>query len=280
MNKKARLVAKNSVYRVLLIAYGIVVIVPFLMLVINCFKTNEEFYANVWALPSSLSLFNFVEAFERANMGRYIFNSVFVSVMGVALNLMLGAMVSYVIARRMKKHANKLYNLYLVGLLAPQIVSIIPQFFMARYMGLFDTLWILILSYAAMELPFCVFTLTAFFKSLPGELDEAATIDGASPATVFTRIMLPLARAGLITVGVFVFLSCWSEYTRALAFIGSDHNKTISLAIMIFRPVSGFKVDWGVLCAACVIFILPVIVVYAFAQRRLIDGLTAGSVKG
>ena len=266
--------------RVPLVLFLVVVVTPFLMLIINSFKTNAEFYANVWALPSSINFDNYLGAFQKASMGLYMLNSVIVSAASVVLNLGLGAMASYAIARRHLKSSKKLYNLYLVGLLIPQIVGIIPLFFMARILHLFDTLSILILSYTAMEIPFCVFTLVAFFKSLPYELEEAACIDGANDWQVFGKIMLPLAKPGLITVGVFAFLDFWSEYTRALAFISSDAKKTIPLAIIKFKPVSGFKVDWGLLCAACMIFIVPVIVVYAIYQRKLIDGLTAGSVKG
>ncbi len=280
LNSNAGKRVRGTLLRIPLILYAVMVLVPFLMLLLNSFKTNAEFYENVWALPKRLSFANFIEAFRVADMGLYMWNSAVVTVAAVALNLALGAMVSYAIARRGLRSAKKLYNLYLLGLLIPQIIGIIPLFLMARIFHLFNTLSILILSYAAAELSFCVFTLVAFFKNLPGTLEEAATIDGAGDFQVFSRIMLPLARPGLITVGVFTFLGFWSEYTRALAFISSPEKRTIPLAILTFKPVSGFKVDWGLLCAACVIFIVPVIAVYGVFQRKLIGGLTTGSVKG
>lgn len=280
MKKKMKAICKALLIRVPLVLTSIVVIIPFLMVVINSFKTNAEFYEDVWALPKSFSFENYIGAFEKSSMATYIMNSVIVSGISVAVLLALAGMISYAIARRGLRWSKKLYNLYLVGLLIPQIVGIIPLFLMARVFNLFDTLTILILSYAAMELPFAVFTLTAFFKTLPGEMEEAASIDGANNWQILLKIIMPLSKPGMITVGIFAFLDFWSEYTRALALLSSESKKTIPLAIMKFKPVSGFKVDWGLLCAACIIFIIPVIIVYAVYQRKLIDGLTAGGVKG
>lgn len=280
MRQSIKDIRNGILLRIPTILLTVVFLVPFTMLFITSFKTNAEFYENVWALPKTLNFFNFIEAFRVSEMGLYMTNSVYVTVLAVLINLMLGAMVSYAIARRNLRSSKRIYKFYLLGLLIPQIIGIIPLFLIARLLNLFNTLTMLILSYSSSEISFCVFTLVAFFKTLPGDLEDAAKIDGASNTQLFTRIMLPLARPGLITVGVFTFLGFWSEYTKALALISSPDKRTIPLAILEFKPVMGFKVDWGLLCAACVIFIVPVIVVYAIFQRKLIGGLTSGSIKG
>ncbi|HHW32489.1 MAG TPA: carbohydrate ABC transporter permease [Clostridiaceae bacterium] len=278
--KRLKFFRRTFFIRFILILYSIIVIIPFLMIFINSFKTNREFYESIWALPRRLNFDNYVLAFEQANISQYFLNTVIVCVTSVILTLSLSTMVSYAIARRKMKSGPKLYFLFLIGLLIPQIVGIVPLFLMARVFRLFDTLFILILSYATATIPFCVFVLTAFFKTLPSDLEEAARIDGASNTHVLISIMTPLAKPGLITAGVFCFLDYWSEYMKALAFIATPSRKTISLGMLTFKPVSGFKIDWGVLCAACVLFILPVVVVYAVFQRNLLDGLTAGAIKG
>ncbi len=273
-------IAAKILVRILLIAFLLMIVIPFVPVVLNSFKTNAQFYESIWSLPTSLALTNYESAFAKSDITRAMLNSGVVCGVSVALTILLGSMAAYVLARRHIRQEKKVTNLYLIGLLIPQVVGIIPQFFLARILNLYDNLLMLIFTYTAFELPFAVFLLTAFCRTLPDDLEEAATIDGAGPFQTFLRIIFPLTRPGLITVGIFGFLDFWSEYARALVFISSDTKKTIALAIMTFKPLMGFKIDWGVLYAVCIMFILPVVILYAIFQRRLIDGLTAGGVKG
>ncbi|MDD3932075.1 MAG: carbohydrate ABC transporter permease [Clostridiaceae bacterium] len=269
--------------RFILLFWSVVVVIPFAMLLLTSLKTNPEFYANVWALPQDLFgslVINYREAFARGSIGTNFLNTVYIDTVALIITLTLSAMVSYVIARRPLRFAPKLYYLYLVGLLIPAMVGLTPMFIMARFLGLFDTRFILILLYGTSTIPFCVFVMTAFFRSILNELEEAASIDGANLWHIFGRIILPLVKPAFITAGIFCFLDYWSEYMKGLMFVVSAEKKTISMGMLTFKIVSGFKIDWGVTAAACILFILPVLVLYIAFQRHLIGGLTDGSVKG
>jgi ABC-type glycerol-3-phosphate transport system permease component len=151
---RTKMAIRNSIIRLILVLYSIIVIIPFLMIFINSFKTNREFYESIWALPKNLNLDNYVMAFRQANMGQYFMNTVIVCVGSVILTLVLSTMVSYAIARRNIKFGPQLYFLYLVGLLIPQIVGIVPLFLMARVLRLFDTLTIL--PFSVIRTPFSI----------------------------------------------------------------------------------------------------------------------------
>jgi N-acetylglucosamine transport system permease protein len=270
----------HNIVRLLLIVFLLIIVIPFVPVVLNSFKSNAQYYESIWSLTTSLALTNYTAAYAKSDITRAMLNSGLVCAVSVFLTIILGSMVAYILARRHIRYEKRITNLYLIGLLIPQVVGIIPQFFLARIFNLYDNLLMLVFTYTAFELPFAVFLLTAFCRTLPDDLEEAATIDGAGPFQTFLKIILPLTKPGIITVGIFAFLDFWSEYARALVFISSETKKTIAIAIMTFKPLMGFKIDWGILYAVCILFILPVIILYAIFQRRLIDGLTAGGVKG
>lgn len=269
--------------RILMIFISALILVPFGMLVLTSSKSNAEFYKGIWYLPQDLFAnitFNYSEAWARGNFGSSFMNSVMVCGVSLVLCLGLSAMVSYAITRRKLRVSGLITTLFLLGLLIPSMVGLTPQFIMARFAKLFNTRLILIITYTASCMPFSVFVMTAFFKTLPSSLEEAAAIDGASPWRIFGTIILPLVKPALVSAGIFVFLDYWSEYMRGLMFIVDPTKQTIAMGMLAFRMVSGFKIDWGVTCAACIIFIAPVLVLYLFFQEQISGGLTAGSVKG
>lgn len=269
--------------RILLILWSVIVLLPFAMLFLTSTKTNEEFYAGLWTLPKDIVhsvAENFSGAWQQANMGIGFVNAIVISGAALLLTLALGSMVSYAIARRNLRQEKTLSTLFLLGLLIPAMVGLTPMFIMARFMGLFDTRLILVLLYTAMELPFCVFVMTSFFRTVPHELEEAAFIDGASPWMTFFKIIVPIVRPAFVSAGIFAFLDFWSEYMYGLMFIMDPKKVTVAMSILQFKTGSGVKVNWGVTSAACVIFIAPVLVVYCIFQKQLMGGLTAGSVKG
>ena len=269
--------------RLMMILWSLVIIVPFAMLFLTATKTNEEFYANVWALPRHLAssvAYNFLEAWERGNFGVNFVNTVVIVGGAMFMALTLSAMVSYAITRRHLRCAKALNSMFMISYLIPCMVGLTPLFIMARFMGLFDTRMIMILTFGARAIPFCVMIMVSFFKTIPHQLEEAAYIDGASPWRTFGQVILPLVRPAFVTAGIFLFIDFWSDYMYGLMFISDKAKNTISMGMLSFRVVSGFKIDWGVTCAACVIFIAPILVLYAIFQKQIIGGLTAGSVKG
>jgi N-acetylglucosamine transport system permease protein len=270
----------TNLFRLIFIIYGIVVLLPFVWLLYNTFKSNMEFNLNIWSLPSRLRWENYRLAFEKANVGVYMINSVIITCIAVLLNVGLSAALSYVISRFRFWGRDFIYKLILAGLLMPRILTVIPYFFLMREMSLFNTRASVIIAYTFWGMPFAVFLLVAFFKTLPQELEQAAMIDGCSYWKTFTLIMLPLARPGLITVSVFNFLEFWSAYILPLTLIADEVRKPVSLGLVEFSSGVGIRQDWGAMFAACIICILPILLVYTIFQRKLVAGLTAGSLKG
>lgn len=280
MRKKSTSWITRLVIRILLLLYSCSIIVPFFYMLMNSFKTSREFYADIWSWPSNIDLTNYIAAVEKTKLHTFALNTFYICIGAVVLNLLMAAMISYVITRLNVRFGGALYKYFLVGLLIPQIIAVLPLFMISRVLGLYNTRSILIIAYAVFELPFAVFVLTAFFKTLPQELEQAAKIDGAGYFMTFVKIILPLAKPGMITVGVFGFLDYWNEYILPLTLIVDDPKKTVSMAILKLQVATSVKQDWGALFAACILVVVPVLVIYGIFQRNLTEGLTAGSIKG
>lgn len=271
------------VIRIMMIVWSLLIIVPFAMLFLTSTKTNAEFYESIWALPKNLFssiAYNFSEAWIRGNFAANFMNTIIIVGGAIVLSMALSAMVSYAIARRKLRIGNALEDMYSISYLIPCMVGLTPLFLLARFLGLFDTRMIMILTFAARAIPFCVMIMAPFFRTVPTQLEEAAYIDGATPWRAFLQVILPLVRPAFVTAGIFLFIDYWSDYMYGLMFISDPGKNTISMGMLAFRVVSGFKIDWGVTCAACVLFIAPILLMYAVFQKQIMGGLTSGSVKG
>ncbi|MEI6430912.1 MAG: carbohydrate ABC transporter permease [bacterium] len=296
----------------LLIVYLIAVVAPMAWVFLTSAKSTQEFYKNPIGLPTLVTApdtatFNaFAENYEKAwvgsNFSRYFVNSVIVVSISLILILLLGSMTAYALARFEFRGKNFLYALFLAGLLIPMQLILIPLFFqfsdmgeamteffapLARALGLgkltislHDSHFGLILIYVAASLPFTVFTLTAFFRTLPNELREASLMDGASEYRTFFQVMLPVGKAGLVTVAIFNFLGLWNEYLFGLVFLSDDRLKTLPLGLASISMQAQYKSDFGLLFAGLVIAMLPTLITYIFLQEQLTKGITAGAVKG
>lgn len=271
------------VIRIMMIVWSLLIIVPFAMLFLTSTKTNAEFYESIWALPKNIFssiAYNFSEAWIRGNFAANFMNTIIIVGGAIVLSMALSAMVSYAIARRKLRIGNALEDMYSISYLIPCMVGLTPLFLLARFLGLFDTRMIMILTFAARAIPFCVMIMAPFFRTVPTQLEEAAYIDGATPWRAFLQVILPLVRPAFVTAGIFLFIDYWSDYMYGLMFISDPGKNTISMGMLAFRVVSGFKIDWGVTCAACVLFIAPILLMYAVFQKQIMGGLTSGSVKG
>lgn len=269
--------------RLFMILWSILIIIPFAMMFLTSAKTNEEFYAGIWNLPKNPGetlAANFSAAWAKGNFGANFLNTVIIVGCALFVALLLSVMVSYAIARKEFKGKQTVHTLLLIGLLTSCMVGLTPMFILARFLGLFNTRFVLIILFAARAMPFCCFIMISFLKSIPYELEEAAMIDGATNSKIFTQIIIPLTRPAFVSAGIFLFIDYWSDYMYGLMFISSKSKNTISMGMLQFRVVSGFKIDWGVTCAACVIFIAPILLLYILFHKQVMGGLTAGSVKG
>lgn len=271
---------KLNLLRVVLIIYSVIVLIPFLWIIINSFKSNQEFYSGIWSLPRVLLWENYTKAWEIASLGDYFINSIIVVVLSLILNIFLASMASYTIARFDFICRDLIYKIFLGGLLVPTLLPIIPLFFLFRDLKLYDTRIGLVLVNAIYRLPFALFVLIPFSKTLPRELEDSAKIDGCSYFMAYRKIMLPLTKPGLITVGVFNFIYIWNEYLFVLTLIADDTKRTLPLGIVKLATTAQVKTEWGALFAGIITVLLPTIIVYGFFQTRLVGGLTTGSLKG
>lgn len=272
--------AFNGISQTLLIVWAILVIFPFLWMLMTAFKTDQEILFSPWRLPHALQWDNFDRAWTKAHIGRYFFNTVVVLAGSLTGTLIISAMAAYVLARFDFPGKTFLFYLFIAGLMFPVFLALVPLFFLVQDLHMTATYQGLILVYIAYSLPFTIFFLTGFFKTLPSEVAEAAIVDGASQYRVFFDIMLPMAKPGLIAMGIFNFLGQWNQFLLPLVLMPDAKKYVLSQGLAFLAIQQGYQNDYGALFAAMVITMLPTLAVYVLFQKRLESGLTAGALKG
>jgi N-acetylglucosamine transport system permease protein len=272
-----RAVAATS--HVLLSVWSIVVIVPFLWVLLSSFKTTKEILASPFALPAHWSFDNYAHAWTDAGIRRFFLNTVVVVGVALVLVMMLGSMCAYVLARFVFPGVRFIYYLMLAGLTFPIFLAIVPLFFILKNAGLLNTLPGLIMVYVAFALPFTVFFLHAFFKTLPDDVYEAALMDGAGEWRAFFLIMLPMARPGMAAVAIFNFLGLWNQFLLPVALNTDPNRYVLTQGMANFASQAGYAVDFGALFAAVVITVVPVLIVYVIFQRRLEGSVSRGTFR-
>lgn len=264
----------------LLLVWTLLTVYPFLWMIITSFKSDQEIFFSPWSWPAAPQWDNFARAWTDASIGRYFLNSLIVVAGSLTLTLLLSAMAAYVLARFPFPGNRLIYYTFLVGLMFPVFLALVPLFFVVRDLHLLGTYQGLILVYTAYSLPFTVFFLHGFFRTLPNEVAEAAIIDGASPYRVFFEIMLPLAQPGLIAVGIFNFLGQWNQFILPLVLMPDPNRYVLSQGLAFLAIQRGYESDWSALFAGLTITMAPTLVVYIIFQRRVQQGLTVGALKG
>jgi len=264
----------------LLIFWSVVVIFPFLWMLMTSFKSNTEILFSPWDLPTALKWENFSTAWNEARIGRYALNSVIVVAMSLTGTLLISSMAAYVIARFQFPGNRFLFYLFMAGLMFPVFLGLVPLYFLMSDLHIKDTYHGLALVYIAYSLPFTIFFLTGFFKTLPGEVAEAAIVDGASQYQTFFQIMLPMAKPGLIAMGIFNFLGQWNQYLLPLVLMRDVDKQLLAPGLGALAISQGYQNDYGALFAAMTLTMVPTLIVYIVFQRRLESGLTAGALKG
>ncbi len=267
--------ASSAKYLVLTL-FGMTTFYPFIWLFFNAFKEQYEIYSNPFGLPARWLFQNLADAWKMARISTAFMNSILVSFTSVLLIIMMGALASYAISRKMVP--KWVYSYFSMGIMIAAHTVLIPTFSILKSMQLFDKPLALILVYTAANVSLAIFILVGFMNSLPIAVEEAATIDGCSRFRTFVRIVLPMSKSGLATVGTLTFLNCWNEYLFAFVIIRSNSFKTLTQSVMGLQGQYASNV--AMLCAGLFIAILPVIVMYCLFQEQVIKGLTAGAVKG
>jgi multiple sugar transport system permease protein len=230
--------------------------------------------------PTQWTLENYRGIFETADFTRALINSIVVAVITTVIAVVLGSMAAYAVARLRFPGKRALVGISLLIAMFPVITLVTPLFNIERALGLFDTWWGLIIPDIAFGLPLSIYTLSAFFREIPWELEKAAKVDGATPTQAFLRVVAPLAAPGMFTTAILVFIITWNEFLLAISLTSTNNARTVPAAIAFFTGNSKFEQPAGSIAAAAVIITIPIVVFVLFFQRRIVAGLTSGAVKG
>lgn len=263
----------------MLVIWAILVVMPLLWAVMTSFKDDKSIFTSPWSLPNHLHFENWSRAWSQAHMSDYFLNTVIVVAFSLFGTLLLGSMAAYVLARFEFPGNRFIYFLFIGGMSFPVILALVPLFYVMQNLSLLNTIPGLILVYIAYSLPFTVFFLTSFFKTLPTSVAEAAIIDGASHTRTFFQVMLPMAKPGLISVGIFNFLGQWNQYLLPTVLNTNPDHKVLSQGLVELATSQGYKGDYSGLFAGLVMAMLPVLAAYIVFQRQVVAGLTAGALK-
>lgn len=253
-------------------------------LLASSFKTPVEIFTQPFQLPRQWFVAgepfrNFIYAWNEAGLGSAFVNTVLLVGAGAIVTVAVAAPAAYALTRLGVRGSNAMTGFIAIGMGVPFQTVIIPLFVNMSKIGLANNLFGLFLIYVALSLPFTVFLLTGFFRSLPDEMEEAAAIDGASPARTFFSIMLPLAKGGLITGLILNMIGLWNETLLAIVFLQENANFTLSRALFTFYGAASYQSEYGGLIAGVAIVVLPMLVLYILLARRIITGLTLGAGK-
>ena len=269
--------ARNSLVQLVLVLNSLVMLYPIVAMLLSAFKPTGEIYATPFALPQEWRLDNFQEIWTGTSFPRYMANSVIVTVSSTASILVLGTMAAYALARYSFRGNEAIYLFFLSGLMVPLKLAIIPLFIQLRDLGLLDSRLGLVFVYTAMGLPSAVFILTGFLRTLPGELEQSARIDGASEARIMWSIMLPLTRPAMVIAGIQNAVPIWNDFFFPLVLIQSDLRKTLPQGLTVF--MGEYNTNWGVLFAGLTLAALPITAVYMVLSKQFIAGMTGGAIK-
>ncbi|MEV5408721.1 carbohydrate ABC transporter permease [Thermopolyspora sp. NPDC052614] len=271
----------GALSHIALIVWTILIIGPVLWTFLASFKTNAQIFGDPLTLPTSFGFDSWARAWDKAHIGLYMWNTVFVVAFSTAGTMLLGSMAAYVLARYEFPGNRLIYFIFVSGLSFPVFLALVPLFFVVRNLGLLGTHVGVILVYIAYSLPFTVFFLTAFFKTLPTSVAEAALIDGCSHTRTFFQIMMPMAKPGLISITIFNVLGQWNQYLLPIVLLpGNVEDKwLLTQGIANISVNAGYEADWPGLFAGLSITVVPVMIVYIIFQRQIQSGLTSGALK-
>lgn len=268
------------IIRVFLIIMAVVSIFPVLFAFYTSFKNNQEFYANIWALPETLRVENYVNAFITGKIGEYALNSVFIAAVSLAVTIVFAVLAAYALSRLKIRGAELILVLLILIQVLPTESIIIPEYMIVSRLGLLNVKYAaMILPYIGWMLPGTIIILSNFFKTIPMELIESARIDGATEVKTMTKIIVPLMKAPVATCLVFNFCFVWGELMWAqLTTLSRTDGLPLSIGLLNFKGL--YSTDWGMTTAAICMIIIPMYVLFIFTQKYFIAGLTAGGVKG
>ncbi|HEY5275268.1 MAG TPA: carbohydrate ABC transporter permease [Coriobacteriia bacterium] len=280
--RRVRVGAFNVASYGILIAVALLILIPIAFAILGGFKSNNQLVGDPGSvIPSPWVVSNYTDVLFGANSGAFwqeVSNSLIVAVIAVAATVVPGALAAFVFARIVFRGREAIYTLFTLGLLFPAAVAILPLYILVRNFGLSGNFLGVALPEAAFGLPLTIIILRPFFRSIPAELEDAARIDGCSTFGFFWRVLLPLARPAIATVSVLAIVSTWNAFILPLILLNGESQWTLPLGVMNFSGT--YSADQARILAFTVLAIMPAIIFYAVAERQIVGGLTAGSVKG
>lgn len=259
----------------------------FVWVILNSFRGGSAIFSRPFELPDKWNLDNYLHAWLVSDLAVGFVNSVVLVGVATAVTVLLAALAAQALSRTVTRTASPITSLFAIGLGIPVQVIIVPIFvwmhqissFAYQTVGWWDDRISLFLLYVSTSLPFAVFLLTGFFKSLPSEVEEAAALDGAGPVRSFFAVMWPMARPGIVTASMLTALGLWNETLLALVFITDDEKNTLPQALLGLYGTMQYTSDWGSLFAGIVIVVLPTLIAYILLGRRFVEGMTLGAGK-
>jgi len=276
--RQRHLVSQSGIY-LAVAATTLFCVFPFYNAILTSLRTGQDLFLTNY-LPTTFVWENYINALMLNGIARSLLNSVIVAVVTVGICLLVSITASFALARiRFRGRQGLLFTILCVSMF-PQVAVLSGMFELVRFLGLYDSLGALILSYTTFSLPFTVWVLTTFMKSLPVELEEAAIVDGASLWVIISKVFAPIMGPSLVTTGLLAFVGAWNEFMFALTFIITGEKRTVPVAIGMMQGASQYELPWGNIMAGSVIVTLPIIVLVLIFQKRIVSGMTAGAVKG
>lgn len=271
-------IATSTKWVIMLIYFGITLF-PLIWLTVSSFKTNFQIQTAPFAFPEEWQFQNFINAVSISGLSRYYLNSAIIAFSSTLINIFVASLASFALAREDFPFKKAVFTIVTAGVLVPSMALMVPYYILVtRILMIYDTLFGLIITYAAINIPISVFIISSFMKSIPKELEDSAEIDGCSMVKRYSKIILPLAQPGLVTASVFNFIHSWNEFIYALLLTSSRSSRTVQVAIRYFT--SQFRTDYASMFAAIVLTMIPTILLYIFLHEKIISGVTAGAVKG
>ncbi|MCI2417739.1 carbohydrate ABC transporter permease [Saccharopolyspora sp. K220] len=268
--------AKWTVLNIVVVVYALL---PVMWILSLSFKSADTL-SDGNLIPREWTLENYAAIFQTTEFTRALLNSIGIALIATAIAVVLGTMAAYAIARLEFPGKRLLVGASLLIAMFPQVSLVSPLFEIERALGLFDTWPGLILPYITFSLPLAIYTLSAFFREIPWELEKAAKMDGATPGQAFAKVIAPLAAPGVFTTAILVFIFCWNDFLFAISLTSTENSRTVPVALQFFTGDSQFEDPTGSISAAAVVITIPIIVFVLFFQRRIVSGLTSGAVKG
>lgn len=278
MNKMIKRYTASIIANAVLILFSLSCIFPIIWMIYSSLKTSPEFNRSIIALPEKPIFDNYVNAVRVSHMDTYFLNSLFNALISLVFVLLISLIFGYFLSRFRFRGRNLMYLVILAGMLIPIPSLMIPLFIQFKSLGLFDERFTLIIPYVAFGLPFSTFLVESFIKGIPIDIEEAAVIDGSGFIRKLFTIVMPLSVPILTTIAILQFFSKWNEFPFALILVNSEHLKTIPLGLLNFS--SQYSTDYPMKMAALTLAIIPVILIYLIFNKKIIEGMISGAVKG